>query len=276
MPNPIENTTRTDRRTTIKLSISLLASASFLACSPSTIAPGQLTLTEINPPIKAEDYKSGYKAPINKFDIQILNFGKAQRQYHAYKSRHHNLVPKTILLLLHGSNRNGASLIDKWRDLADQHNILLIAPDSTIKARWSMKSDSADFMEAVLSHAKAAYNVSEATIYGFGHSAGAIMMTLLSIRHSEIFNAIAVHAGYLPLQTAMLSKKVKKRKTPLAHLIGSNDHIFNIEDAKRSAKILTDHGQNVDVIIIKGHNHWYYDIAPFVNSKAWAFLSTHQ
>lgn len=266
---------RADRRTTIKLSLGFLSSTSLLACAPTSITPGQLTVTEINPPIKAENYKRGYKAPKNKFEVQALNFGNIQRQYHAYKPRQHTLAPKTALLLLHGSNRNGASLIDKWKVLADKHNILLVAPDSADKTIWSTINDSADFMEAVLSHAKAAYNVSDAITYGFGHSAGAIMMTLLSIHHSELFSAIAVHAGYPSLKSVSNSKRVKTQKVPLAHLIGSNDHIFNLEDAKRSAQILTDYGQNVDLIVIKGHNHWYYDLAPFVNAKAWDFLSAH-
>ena len=264
----------TDRRTSLKLSLSFLMSTSLFACSPAT-APGRLTVTEIDPPIKAETYKPGYKAPKNKFDVQSLNFGDVQRQYHAYKSRRHKVAPKTMLLLLHGSNRNGASLIDKWKRLADQHNILLVAPDSANKSSWSMKRDSAAFMKSVLSHARAKYKISEATIYGFGHSAGAKMMTLLSIWHSELFSAAAVHAGYLSLGAASKSKDSKKAKVPLAHFIGSNDHIFNIEDAKRSAQILSDFGQNVDVIVIKGHNHWYYDIAPFVNEKAWEFLSAY-
>ncbi len=267
---------RADRRTTIKLSLGFLSSTSLLACAPTSITPGQLTVTEINPPIKAENYKRGYKAPKNKFEVQALNFGNIQRQYHAYKPRQHTLAPKTALLLLHGSNRNGASLIDKWKTLADRHNILLIAPDSADKSQWSAKNDSPDFMKTVLAHAKSTFGLSDVTIYGFGHSAGAIMMTLLSIWHSDIFSAIAVHAGYLPLETAATSKKVKTPKVPLVHLVGSKDHIFHVEDATRSAKILVDYGQNVDLTIIKGHTHWYYDLAGFINSKAWAFLSTHQ
>ena len=237
-----------DRRTSLKLSLSFLTSTSLLACSPAS-APGRLTVTEIDPPIKAEAYKPGYKAPKNKFDVQSLNFGDVQRQYHAYKSRRHKVAPKTVLLLLHGSNRNGASLIDKWKRLADQHNILLVAPDSANKSSWSMKRDSAAFMKSILSHARAEYKISEATIYGFGHSAGAKMMTRLSIWHPELFRAVAVHAGYLSLETAAKSKDVRTAKTPLAHLIGSNDHIFKLEDAKASAKILADYGQNIDVFL---------------------------
>jgi len=181
-----------------------------------------------------------------------------------------------VLLLLHGSKRNGASLIDKWKRLADKYNILLVAPDSLNRLGWSMKNDSAEFMQTVLNHAKTEYDVSDATVYGFGHSAGAKMMTRLSIWHPELFRAVAVHAGYLSLETASKSKDVKTEKTPLAHLIGSNDHIFNLDDAKASAKILADYGQNIDLIVLKGHNHWYYDIAPFVNEKAWAYLTAHQ
>jgi len=54
-----------------------------------------------------------------------------------------------------------------------------------------------------------------------------------------------------------------------------SDKVFNLDDAKASAKILADYGQNIDVFVLKGHNHWYYDIAPFVNEKAWAYLTSY-
>lgn len=270
-----KNATLLDRRTTIKLSLGFLTSTSLLACSAANVTPGRLTITEIRAPKEAADYNLKYTAPKNKFEVQTLNFKGVKRQYHAYKSNRHSLAPKTALLLLHGSNRNGASLIDKWKYLADQHNILLVAPNSANESRWSQEHDSPVFMQTALDHAKIVYDVSDVKVYGFGHSAGAIMMTILSVWHSEIFSAIAVHAGNLSVENASQSKQVKKQKVPLAHFIGSNDHIFDLDRAKGSAETLSIYGQNVDLFVIKGHNHWYYDIAQYVNAKAWAFLSAH-
>src|SRR3977135_4191317 len=38
--------------------------------------------------------------------------------------------PAPLLVLLHGSNHNGLSLIDKWKDLAAAEGIILAGPDS--------------------------------------------------------------------------------------------------------------------------------------------------
>src|ERR1043166_8921524 len=48
-------------------------------------------------------------------------------------------APAPLLLLLHGSGRDGMSQIDEWKTLAEQEGIILAAPDSANSREWSMK-----------------------------------------------------------------------------------------------------------------------------------------
>ena len=56
----------------------------------------------------------GYKAPQGRFPVKTLTYDGNKRQYHAYKPNKQK-PPQSVLLLLHGSNRSGASLVDKWQ-----------------------------------------------------------------------------------------------------------------------------------------------------------------
>ena len=40
--------------------------------------------------------------------------------------------PAPLIVLLHGSGRNGLSLVDKWKDLAARDGIILAGPDSMV------------------------------------------------------------------------------------------------------------------------------------------------
>jgi len=244
------------------------------SCSNSTHnRPAQFIERELIPPISASSYRTPYKEPVGKFLIKKIEFAEKQRDIHIHVPRRDFSKQKSVLILLHGSNRRGPSMLDKWQSLADRNNILLVAPDSLSASHWSHQDDPASFFEYILSKITPEYGFDRAPIFGFGHSAGAVMMTLLSIHHGTMFERIAVHAGNISPERAEISKKIRKTKTPLAHFLGANDHIFDVENAKSSAQALAAYGQKMQLIILRGHNHWYYDLAPFINKQAWKFLS---
>lgn len=263
--------------------ISLLPAALYIpaplymsGCKAAPIAPQHVgTFTEISlvPPMRTSAYKSGYKEPVGRFKTQTIHFNGQPRKVHFHHPRNASTKPKAVLLMLHGSNRSGVSLLDKWRPISDRHNILLVAPDSLTKSNWSLKTDPMAFMQAAIDAISTKYGFEDAPLYGFGHSAGAIMMTRLSIRHGEAFTRVATHAGYIHSASAAQSKSFKIQKPPIAHFLGTKDHIFKVEPARQSAEILSQHGQDSQLITLKGHNHWYYDLAPFINKQAWSFLS---
>src|SRR5262249_41668056 len=52
--------------------------------------------------------------------------------------------PVPLLMLFHGSGRDGMSQINEWRKLADSEGIVLVAPNATNTRQWSMSDDGPD------------------------------------------------------------------------------------------------------------------------------------
>jgi poly(3-hydroxybutyrate) depolymerase len=103
--------------------------------------------------------------------------------------------PAPLIVLLHGSGRNGLSLVEKWKDIAAKEGIVLAGPDSTNSNTWSSKDDGPDFLRDLVESFKSKYPINSRRIYLFGHSAGAVYSLTLSMIESEYFAATAVHAG---------------------------------------------------------------------------------
>src|ERR1700681_71714 len=59
-------------------------------------------------------------------------------------------APAPMLLLLHGSGRDGMSQINEWKGLAEKEGIILAAPDSDNSGEWSMNIDGPEFLHEVV------------------------------------------------------------------------------------------------------------------------------
>lgn len=105
--------------------------------------------------------------------------------------------PAPLLLLLHGSGRNGLSLVDKWKDLAVKEGIVLAGPDAINSAGWNAPADGPDFLHDLISDLKSKYPIDSRRMYLFGHSGGATFALYMSLFESEYFAAAAIHAGAL-------------------------------------------------------------------------------
>ena len=49
--------------------------------------------------------------------------------------------PAPLVVLLHGSGRDGRILVEHWQSLAKKEGIVLAGPDATARAGWSMRDD---------------------------------------------------------------------------------------------------------------------------------------
>jgi len=73
--------------------------------------------------------------------------------------------PLPLIVLLHGSNRNGLSLVDKWKDLADKEEIVLVAPDAKESSHWATPSDGPDFLRDLVEEIKLKYPINARRVY---------------------------------------------------------------------------------------------------------------
>jgi len=183
-------------------------------------------------------------------------------------------TPAPLIVLLHGSGRNGLSLVDKWKDLAKKEGIILVGPDSLDTSRWSSPVDGPDFLRDVVENIKSKYTIDPRRVYLFGHSGGATFALYMSVLESQYFAATAIHAGAMRRNDPAIGQA--KRKTPIAIFVGSRDQFFPLEAVRGTQEDLNKQGFAVELTVMPGHDHWYYDLAPKINANAWEFLKKHQ
>src|SRR5260370_19716543 len=92
-----------------------------------------------------------------------------------------------MILMFHGSGRNGLSVVEKWADLAAKEGIILVGPDSQNSQTWRVPEDGPDFLRELVEALKAKYPVNPRRIYLFDHSAGAVFALHLAVFESEYF-----------------------------------------------------------------------------------------
>ncbi len=181
-----------------------------------------------------------------------------------------------LIVLLHGSGRNGLSLMEKWKELASQEGVIIAGPDSRDSQGWQIPGDGPGFIHDLVEALRAKYQVNPRRIYLFGHSAGAVFALNLSMMESEYFAATAVHAGSWRTERELSVRDYAKRKTPLAIIVGDRDTFFPLPSVKATEAALKERGFAIEVKVMKGHDHWYYNLAPQINRDAWDFLKRHE
>lgn len=184
-------------------------------------------------------------------------------------------VPAPLLVLLHGSGRNGLSLVEKWKEIANREGLILAGPDASNPQGWRTPEDGPDFIHDLVETLRIKYPIDPRRVYLFGHSAGAVFALNLSMLESEYFAATAVHAGSWRDEKEFPVIENAKRKTPLAIFVGDRDVFFPVSSVKATEAALKERGFPVELTVMKGHDHWYYDLAPQINRNAWDFLKQH-
>lgn len=183
--------------------------------------------------------------------------------------------PVPLLVVLHGSGRNGLSLVDKWKSLAEKEGIILAGPDSSNSAGWRVPEDGPDLLHDLVEALKAKYSINPRRVYLFGHSAGAGQALYMSFYESQYFAAAAIHAGALQEQSFPIIDYAK-RKIPIGIWVGTEDPLFPLPKVRATRDAIKERGFTVQLTEIPGHNHWYYDRAPKINKEVWEFLQKHE
>jgi poly(3-hydroxybutyrate) depolymerase len=203
---------------------------------------------------------------------EITNLGGKARAYYLFVpdklTKDH---PAPLLVLLHGSGRNGASLADKWKDLAKKEGIILVGPDAIANEGWTTPVDGPDFLHDLISELQSKYPIDARRIYLFGHSAGASFALYMALYESEYFAAAAIHAGALTPRDGVIVERAK-RKIPIHIAVGTVDRFFPLAAVRATRDMLNSNDFNAQLIEMPGHDHWYYDLAPKINAAAWTFL----
>ena len=184
-------------------------------------------------------------------------------------------APAPLLLLLHGSGRDGMSQINEWKGLAEKEGLVLAAPDSANSREWSMNTDGPEFLHAVVEAVRAKNPVDGKRIYLFGHSAGAVFALYMSVMESKYFAATGVHAGAMG-EDFYSHLDLAKRKLPVTIWVGTEDPYFSLTLVKATQAEMNKHGFETQVVEMKGHDHNYYAVSKDLNPRIWEFFRNNK
>src|ERR1043166_2601579 len=186
---------------------------------------------------------------------ELITSGGKQRPYYLY-------VPSTVkapaplIIMLHGSNRTGVTLVEKWKDFAKKEGIIIAGPDASDLKGWGWPQDGPDYLHDLVEELKSKYPVNPRRVYLFGHSAGAIFALQMSLMESQYFAATAIHAGALREADDMNLIDLAKRKIPFSIQVGDSDEFFPVKIVRATSDALKAKGFTVDLIEIPNHDHW--------------------
>ena len=183
--------------------------------------------------------------------------------------------PSPLIIMLHGSNRTGVTLVEKWKDYAKKEGIIIAGPDATNLQGWGSPQDGPDFLRDLVEELKSKYPVNPRRVYLFGHSSGATFALHMSLMESQYFAATAIHAGALAPDDMQLIA-LAKRKIPISIQVGDSDELFPVQEVRKTRDALKAADIPVDLIEIPNHDHWYYDKAAKFNQTAWEFLKKYE
>jgi poly(3-hydroxybutyrate) depolymerase len=209
-----------------------------------------------------------------KPEKQTITSMGAERTYYTFVPEKLT-APAPLLLLLHGSGRDGMSQIDEWKALAEKAGIILVAPDSANSSEWSMNTDGPEFLHDVVEAVRAKHSVDGTRLYIFGHSAGAVFALYMAVMESKYFAAAGVHAGAMG-EDFYPYLELAKRKIPITIWVGTEDPYFKLTLVKATQAELNKHDFDAKVVEMKGHDHNYYGVSKDLNPKVWDFLRSNK
>ncbi|MCU1310786.1 MAG: poly(3-hydroxybutyrate) depolymerase [Candidatus Angelobacter sp.] len=178
--------------------------------------------------------------------------------------------PLPLVILLHGSGRNGEIMTSEWKGIATKEHFMIVAPNA-IKADWAMATEGPNFFNALVQQVTTMHEVDMGRIYLFGHSGGANYALIMALLESEYFAAAAIHAGAMHKEDAHVFG-LAKRKIPIGIWVGDSDAYYPLDLIEDTRRMFEEKGFKIRVDVIPHHTHDYYSDSYRVNQNVWEFL----
>ena len=206
---------------------------------------------------------------------QMISNGKDRSYFLFVPSSIKQDKPAPLLVLLHGSGRDGKILVEHWQKLAEKEGIILAGPNALRAANWSIPNDAPQFIYDLVEELKSKHSIDSRRVYLFGYSAGAVTGLILSLLESEYFTATAVSAGSLRTQDYDLFNDAE-RKTPVALFVGTRDPFFPLSVVRQTRDAFRERNFTVELTEVLDLDHNYYSRSSEINEKSWSFLSKYK
>lgn len=210
-------------------------------------------------------------AAMGKVLPRAMNYDGVQYPFVVYVPTTYQAGQKLpALLLAHGAGGNGPAFLTNWKDFAESHGIILVAPtlDLSAEAETRVPLVFPRIMEAVQQE----WGVDTSRRYLFGYSAGGYFVYDAALLNANYFAGAAVFGAVIqPEYDGIVTQAV--RITGIAIYLGEQDLFFTLQQGRRTRDLLLSHGIDVHYVELPGRGHDYPAVANSVNADAWAYLS---
>lgn len=211
-----------------------------------------------------------YESPLLAGVVKHVTLdGMTPRRWQVYVPSGEAASPRPVILLFHGANRDGMSMIHMWKQVADAHGLVLIGLNAP-SGGWDVTKTEGRYLQAVLDHVAAEYAIDRGRVFLFGHSAGSIMAQVVANQEHGQWRGAAGHAG--TVNPVWLSPNAEA--PPIRHYLGTADHIFGVDEAIMAGELAAKAGHDHQLVLIPGHTHWFYVGGPAFAADAWAWFDT--
>jgi poly(3-hydroxybutyrate) depolymerase len=214
-------------------------------------------------------------SPKDKVLKEKITSGGRERTYYLFspETLDHS-KPAPLLIMLHGTGRDGLSLINPWEKMAKEKGIVLAGPNALNSQMWIAAKDGPVFLRDVVESIRLRFNIDLKRVYLFGHSAGGCFAIMNALYEPNYFAAAAVHAGALPDPDQFIPVLTARRRIPIAIWVGDRDPFFPASAVKPTVDFLQNNGFLGQFSVLQNHDHNYYGLADKVNKAAWSFLES--
>lgn len=248
----------------------IAAAAAMALARPGHADPARVEYIPYPPDAPRVGANPAYEEPASIGEVLRLDHAGQARQVHLYVPQG-NSDPRRSILLLHGAQRTGRSMLDMWRAAADRSGVVLIAPDALGEGR-SPEADPPQFLAAALNAAAGRVALAPDGVAMFGHSSGGMLAQLYANRLEGPWRMVATHGAALPADAVQAPAAMP---VPLRLYIGAGDHLFPPAQARLTTEALAAAGHPADMIAIAGHTHWYYSIGPWLAGDCLDWMAGH-
>ena len=181
--------------------------------------------------------------------------------------------PAPLIVMLHGSGRNGKPLVDRV-DRTSPRRRASSSPARTRRTRCTGprrrtgRSCSTTSSKTIA----AKHPIDPRRVYLFGHSAGAVFALQMACLESEYFAAAAVHAGAVDPRTTRSSTSPRARSRSRSSS-ARRTRSSRCTSVRATAEALKARGFPVTLTEMPGHTHDYSSKSKEINAQIWELFS---
>jgi dienelactone hydrolase len=167
-------------------------------------------------------------------------------------------------------------MVRAWSDLARRTGIVLVAPDASDRAEWSVPNDGPESLVRIVEQVtERTSRVDPRRIYLFGHSAGAVFTLYMAALEGDYFAAAVAHGGALGGEGSLEGGAVSRR-APVLLLVGTDDWYATPAKVEATRQQFAAIGQPLLLEWLSGRGHEYLGVSDEVNERAWRFLQAQR